>query len=457
MKRPDSAEDILQRIVISLDGPAGSGKTTTAREIAAALDLLHIDTGAMYRAVTWKALNDGVDPEDEPSVTSIATAIQLDFPDGDDGNKRVIADGNDITGAIRTLEVTKNVSVVSSYAGVRRAMVGLQRRLSETGGVVLEGRDIGSVVLPSAHVKVYLDASTDERAERRRKELAQKGIEEPFDAIRADIERRDHFDSNREHSPLKIPVGAHIVDTTSLSISEQVGRVVDIAKSTAAALFELAAKPGQRAELTRKAFHYELIRRFALVCAKLLFGLRIQKKDEIPYVENFIYASNHKSNADPPVIAGTVTRELAFVAKRKLFKLPLLGALIRSLNAFPTRRDMFDRGAMEHCLSELNRGLSLLIFPEGHRIRGEDLGPGKPGIGYIALNSGVAVVPVFLSGTGNLKSAFLRRPRITVIHGRPIRLADPSKIDPTSENCREFTNMVMCAIDGLREEYERGR
>jgi 1-acyl-sn-glycerol-3-phosphate acyltransferase len=151
-----------------------------------------------------------------------------------------------------------------------------------------------------------------------------------------------------------------------------------------------------------------------------------------------------------------VTRELAFVSKRKLFELPLLGAFIRSLNAFPTRRGMFDRGAMKHSLSELDRGLSMLIFPEGHRMPGPGLEPGKPGIGYLALNSGVAVVPVFIEGTGDLKKAFLRRPRITVVHGRPIRLADPSKIDPTSENCREFTSMVMCAIDALRLERERG-
>jgi 1-acyl-sn-glycerol-3-phosphate acyltransferase len=321
----------------------------------------------------------------------------------------------------------------------------------------LEGRDIGSVVLPWAHVKIYLDASTDERAERRRKELSQKGVDKPFDEIREDIERRDHFDSNREHSPLKIPVGAHIVDTTTLTIEEQVGRVVEIAGATAEALFSRVAGPGERAEVTRKKPHYEFIRRMALVASKILFGLRIRKKDDTPYVENFIYASNHRSNADPPVLAGTITRELAFVAKRKLFAVPLLGPLIRSLNAFPTRRDMFDRGAMAHSLSELGRGLSVLIFPEGHRMPGPEIHPGKPGVGYLALNSGVAVVPIFVEGTGNLKKAFLRRPRITVIHGRPIRLADPSRVDPTSENCREFTDMVMSAIKALKDEHDRSR
>jgi cytidylate kinase len=336
-------------------------------------------------------------------------------------------------------------------------MVGLQRRVSEPGGVVLEGRDIGSVVLPSAQVKVYIDASCDERAERRRKELSAKGVEKRVDEIREDIERRDHFDSTREHSPLKIPVGAHVVDTTSLTIEEQVDKVVGIARTTANELFSRVAKPGQRAELTKKTFHYELIRRFALVVTKVFWGLRIRKKDTTPYVENFIYASNHRSNADPSVIAGTVTREMAFVAKRKLFNIPLFGALIRSLNAFPTRRDIFDRGAMEHSLSELSNGRSLLIFPEGHRVSGKKLGSGKPGIGYLALNSGVAVVPVFLDGTENLKKALIRRPRITVIHGRPIRLADPSRIDPTSENCREFTNMVMCAIGALGQEHDQSR
>ncbi len=236
----------LRRLVVAIDGPAGSGKTTTARGVARTLGLRHVDTGAMYRAVTWKTLETGTDPSDETRVAEISRAIDIAFSQEGTGAEKIAADGIDVSDAIRTLEVTRHVSLVSSYPAVRRSMVRLQRHLARDGGVVLEGRDIGSVVLPGAHVKVFLQASVDERANRRLRELAAKGVEKTFEEIRADMERRDRLDSTRETSPLKIAVGAHVVDTTSLSIEEEVRKIVEIARDTASSLSTRVIPKGEK-------------------------------------------------------------------------------------------------------------------------------------------------------------------------------------------------------------------
>ncbi|UCG52996.1 MAG: (d)CMP kinase, partial [Candidatus Latescibacterota bacterium] len=454
MKTRPEKNEILERLVITIDGPAGSGKTTTARGVARRLNLRHIDTGAMYRAVTWKVLETGTDIRDGDRVGRVALDICIAFADHDGSPKTVIADGTDVTDAIRSSEVTENVSLVSSYPLVRKAMVRMQRRFARSGGVVLEGRDIGSVVLPDAEVKIYLDASTEERARRRLKELEAKGVTKGMDEVRESIERRDRLDSGHELSPLKIPVGAHIVDTTDLTIDGQVARVCETATRTAARLFELMTAEKDPNRFKREKPIYRLGRLTILFLARILFGLRIVGREGYEFYENYVYASNHRSNVDPPVVGSTIGRELAFLAKESLFRNKLFGKLIATYNAIPTRRDAFDRRVIRRALALLDAGGSLLIFPEGQRVAGERLGDAKAGVGYLALKSGAPVVPIYVSGTQNLGRALIRRPRITVLRGRPIRVTDSATAEPTGANSREFGRMVMSAIETLHEDFE---
>lgn len=444
----------LRRLVVAIDGPAGSGKTTTARGVARTLGLRHVDTGAMYRAVTWKTLETGTDPSDETRVAEISRAIDIAFSQEGTGAEKIAADGIDVSDAIRTLEVTRHVSLVSSYPAVRRSMVRLQRHLARDGGVVLEGRDIGSVVLPGAHVKVFLQASVDERANRRLRELAAKGVEKTFEEIRVDMERRDRLDSTRETSPLKIAVGAHVVDTTSLSIEEEVRKIVEIARDTASSLSTRVIPKGE------KNPHGAQRPMYAATCAgvrfigRVLFGLRVAHRGAHDLAENYIYASNHRSNADPPIVGASIKREVYIMAKRNLFDKPGFGRLIRYYNAIPTRRGSFDREAFRAATDALSRGGSLLIFPEGTRSRADGFGEAKPGVGYLALTTGVPVVPIYARGTGRLKNALLRREPLTVVFGNPIRASNPETAQPSAENCREFARMVMAAIESLRDEIE---
>ncbi len=444
-------------MAVAIDGPAGSGKTTTAANVARRLGFRHIDTGAMYRAVTWKVLDMGVDVNDAVAVSTVAGEIDITFVERDGSPEQVLADGTDVTEPIRSADVTRNVSVVSSYPLVRRAMVRVQRRMAREGNVVLEGRDIGSVVLPSAEVKIYLDASVEERARRRLKELESKGTRATLEDVLADIERRDRFDSTREISPLQVPVGARIVDTTGLTIDEQVQTVVETANRVRSEIAAVVPSGGAENPFKREKPLYRFVRLCAWLAARLVFGLRVLRNDAADYLEGYVYAANHRSNGDPPVVAGSLEREIAFLAKESLFKVPLLGPLITRLNAIPTARDRFDRKAVRTALAWLEDGRSLLMFPEGQRSRTRELGPPKPGIGYLALRSRKPVVPVFISGTDDLWGAFLRRKRLTVAFGRPIRLTDPGTAGATSENCRDFGETVMCALRALQEEIEPDR
>jgi len=210
---------------IAIDGPAGAGKTTTARLVAKALGLLHVDTGAMYRAVALAVLRKGVDPADREAVKKVVEDVRIDQKVIND-EVRTYLDGEDVSNGIRTPEVDKVVSIISAYPFVREKMVELQRKMAQKGGVVIEGRDIGTVVLPDADLKVFMKASPEERARRRLKELELRGIKADFDKILEEIKKRDEMDSTRDYAPLKIPEDAFILDTTNLSIEEQVDLIL---------------------------------------------------------------------------------------------------------------------------------------------------------------------------------------------------------------------------------------
>jgi CMP/dCMP kinase len=217
------------RPIVAIDGPVGAGKSTVARGVADRLAYRYVDTGAMYRSVGWAALQRGVDLRDEEAVTSVARAITIEFAPSSNG-QRVIVDGINVTEAIRQPEISDAASVVSAYRGVRDAMVAVQRRLGSAGGVVMEGRDIGTVVFPDAEVKVFLDASPAERARRRHAEMKAKGVPVDFDALRRAEEARDHRDQTRTHSPLRPAPDAVVIDTTGLAVEDVVARIVALVR-----------------------------------------------------------------------------------------------------------------------------------------------------------------------------------------------------------------------------------
>lgn len=206
-----------KRIIVAIDGPAGAGKSTLARRVADRLGFLYINTGAMYRAVALWALRLKVATSDMHRLEQLAEAAQIELKTNDD---RVILNGEDVSEAIRDRQVSEAASQVSAVPGVRRALLAVQRKMAETSSVVMEGRDIGSVVFPHAQVKIFLDADPQERARRRALELAQDGQQAEIDAVVGELERRDERDRKRKEAPLVQAPDAQLVDTTGLTLEE---------------------------------------------------------------------------------------------------------------------------------------------------------------------------------------------------------------------------------------------
>ena len=219
----------MSRLIVAIDGPAGAGKSTVARMVGRRLGLLFLDTGAMYRAVTWKALTEGVPLDDAEAMTRLARNSQIELLPSDAGD-RVRIDGQDVTEAIRSPEVTRHVSQVAAHAGVREVLVERQRELGKSGDVIAEGRDIGTVVFPQASVKIFLVASPMERARRRAKDLEAMGQDVDLDALAAEIARRDAYDSSRAVSPLKPAPDAIHLDTDAMTREQVVERILEIAR-----------------------------------------------------------------------------------------------------------------------------------------------------------------------------------------------------------------------------------
>jgi cytidylate kinase len=220
-----SGDDRSRRLIIAIDGPSGAGKGTIARAVARRLNYRHIDTGAMYRAVAWKAIQDGIDLADEPALAGLSDRAAWNLEDG-----QIVIDGHDVARAIRTAEIDRAAAAVARHPAVRRVLVERQREMGAAGGVVMEGRDIGTVVFPAADVKLYLDASPEERARRRANDPAHRASSGVLTDVATALAERDRSDSTRAASPLAMAPDATLIETTGLDINavvEQAMRVID--------------------------------------------------------------------------------------------------------------------------------------------------------------------------------------------------------------------------------------
>ncbi len=221
-----------KKLIIAIDGGAGSGKSTLARELAKELGFLYIDTGAMYRAITWKALRNKIPLTQEKKLQKIAqeSHLELKAPEKEGGDIKVFIDGRDVTEEIRSPLISSHVSDVAKVSGVRECMVAHQRKIAEKENAILEGRDIGTVVFPNADIKFFLTADLEKRAARRQEQLAQQGTEITIQKIQKNLVKRDEIDSSRKDSPLKPADDAIFIDTTEQSVEEMVGVALKLIK-----------------------------------------------------------------------------------------------------------------------------------------------------------------------------------------------------------------------------------
>ncbi len=369
--------------ILAIDGPAGTGKTTSASEVARRLGFTYIDSGALYRAIAVAAIERGIVDADSPEWGALLADLPVRARLSAE-RFRVYLGEREITGELRSPEVSSLASKIAIRSDVRGRVGTWLRELARQGPAVIEGRDIGTAVFPDAEMKVFLTASLTERARRRALELAAKGLPSSEDDVARQIAERDSRDAGRAVAPLRQAPEAVAIDTTETDIDGQVRKIL--------VAWDERVAPRIRIPYAFEQFLFRSI-------ARVLWGLRIEGAENVPRHGAVIIASNHKSYFDPLLVGGACRREIHYMAKKELFATRLGRWWMRSSNAIPVARSGFDKNAIESALAALRGGAALLVFPEGTRIRRKGLGPAREGIALLAARGNVPIVPVHLKGT----------------------------------------------------------
>ncbi len=413
--------------IITIDGPSGSGKTTVGLAVAERLGLCLIDTGLVYRAVAYECLRWGKDPRDGSAARDAARELEADLSPGSRPKLRI--NGRLLDPRLRSstahlylAQVERAVPLVARQDAVRTALLPKQRALLHDGAVLL-GRDVGTTVCPEADLKVYLRASAAVRARRLHSDhRGGAGLAGGVAQVRSEIERRDDFDTNRASSPLRVPPGALILDTESLSARA-------VTRAILAAFNGAQARPewplANSLLMTAVTSFFDVYLR--LYCEPI----RLEGLENVPSHGPVIVAARHVHNADVNFLAHYSPRQLQFLAKSSLFEWPLIGYAIHALRAIPVQRNVAETTGLRRGLKALADGGAVCIFPEGTRHRDGILGRPYPGAGLLALRSGAPVVPAVVDGLERLDLSQLACPEpesVAMRFGPPFRLRPPAAL-----------------------------
>jgi cytidylate kinase len=489
-------------LVVALDGPASSGKSSVGAAAAERLGYRFCDTGLLYRAITWLALHRGVPAEDAAALVQLVSEIEL-LDDGGGRLAHVAVDGIDRTDEVRKPDVDVAVSAYSGVAELRHALLERQRALAAAGRIVMAGRDIGTVVLPDADLKLFLDASVEERAGRRAVERgvapgSAEGVE-----ILEELKRRDDLDSNRIVAPLRTAEDAVVIRTDGNTFEMTVSLVVNqirraeadrgIALSTPAATAsgasaspvvqgQVQATPERPARIrrpapkptpiaTRVGFLVGIGSAVLRGIARSILRIRFEGDEDLPRTGPLIVAANHASSADPVLIGAFLNAKLGrpvnWLGKRELLEFPLTGWAFRIAGIHPVDREAADLDAFRTAMRILEAGQVLAVFPEGTRSRDGALQPVREGVGMLALRSGAAVLPVAVVDSdlawprGRLLPRF--GSRVSVRFGRPFEVDQAEPAAPAAGEKRDrraatvaATRQIMARIAALLPPRQRG-
>lgn len=431
-------------MIITIDGPSGTGKSTVAKGIAKRLHYTFFDTGAMYRAFAWLVLKEGFDPENQEQTEKILPKFDFEIRNNKNQVRSYFVQGTEVTSEIRTQNISAAASQVAVYPEVRKAMVKIQRKFGHSVDAVFEGRDMGTVVFPNANLKVFLTARAEVRAERRYQELMHKfpDVSISQEGILKEIEERDDTDMNRTVSPLKQADDAILIDTSALSAQQVIEKIVALHKP--------------KRTFPKKRFTYSFVYWAARIFFKCFFRLKIYG------IEHFrsgpaIIAANHASFYDPPVLSISCPEEVHFLAKQSLFKIPLLGRMIRTLNSHPVKKGASDIAVFRQMVELLSVGNKLILFPEGERSFDGQLLPLQRGLAFIVQKAECRVIPAYISGSFKAWPRGRKLPKLfgkmTVVFGSPIEYKDLEDRKKTQARITEKTER---AIRRLKEWLERG-
>ncbi|MBQ7186255.1 MAG: (d)CMP kinase [Ruminococcus sp.] len=448
-------------INVALDGPSGAGKSTIAKKVAAKFGFIYVDTGALYRSVAYYTVSQGTDPGDTDKVIAglAGCRVGLEYREG---TQCVIVNGEDVSDKIRTPEISMAASKTSAIPQVRSFLFDLQKDIAAKNDIIMDGRDIGTVVLPEAQVKVFLTASAEERANRRFKELREKGDPSTYEEVLADINQRDYNDTHRETAPLRKAEDAVEVDSTSMSPADVIETIAALitertgaqpvkkkaARERKPLLDFSGVEPVKRGKKLNpiRMFFYNLLRYIVLGGFKIAYNLKYEGKENVPKDGSNIFASNHRGYVDPVFISLACRVPNTFMAKEELFHgKKFFVWIIKKFGAFPVERGKGDMQAINTSFEKLNSGRNLVIFPEGTRSHDGKVGRGKTGVALIAAVAQCPVIPVGINYEGE-KLKF--RKKVVIRFGKPI---SPEQLKITTPGAKELKLLRSTVMDSITE------
>jgi cytidylate kinase len=451
------------KINVALDGPSGAGKSTIAKAVAKKLEYVYVDTGALYRALAYHVISTGTDLKDEAAVVSSLDNINVELK-YIGGAQHVMLEGEDVSDKIRTPEISMGASAVSAIPKVRELLLDLQKDIARKNNIIMDGRDIGTVVLPKAQVKIFLTATAEERANRRFKELQEKGDPSTYEQVLEDIKQRDYNDTHRDIAPLKKADDAVEVDSTKMTLDEVIDEIVRIIrektgessgnssgeKTSLRATRELMpVRPiSKKKKLTFiKLFFYNLLRYITIFVYKCYYNIKWEGKENVPKDGGNIFASNHRSYQDPVFTALGARVPISYMAKEELFhKNVFFTGLIKLFGAFPVVRGKGDMQVIDTSIEKLEKGRNLEIFPEGTRSKDGKVGKGKTGVALIAAVAQTKVIPVGINFQGE-KLKF--RSKVIVRYGKPIIPSEIGVTGTSAKDLKKIKNEIMKSITEL--------
>ena len=390
-------------IRIAIDGPGGAGKSSVAKAVAAELGIIYVDTGALYRTIGLYMLSNGIDVSDADEVTKKLGSFSLDIK-FENGRQLILLDGADVGDTIRTPEISMAASAVSAIPAVRDFLLNMQRDIAARNSVIMDGRDIGTVILPKAEVKIFLTATPEARAKRRYDELLAKGQSVSYEKVYEEMVERDKNDSTREIAPCKPASDSILLDNSDMDFKATVNAVLKIVK---------------KARKKQKKTVYMRTHRIVAPIIRFFSRIRVTGIENIPKEGGYIVCSNHIGAMDVLFIGASFPRQLRFIAKKELFSIPIIGTVLKLFGAVKIDRGGNDIGAIRKSIELLNDGELVAIFPQGHRYPGVDprTTETKSGTALIAYRSRADILPVFIETDDNKYHLFKK---INIIIGKPI-------------------------------------
>ncbi len=442
-------------IKIAIDGPSGGGKSTLAKRISRETGIIYVDTGALYRTVGYYVRGKGVAKEDREGIVALLPEIKIELV-FKDGNQTVLLNGEDLGDKIREPEISMYASAVSAVPAVREFLLETQRRIARENSVVMDGRDIGTVILPDADVKIFLSASNEERARRRCEELKAKGMEASYEEVLADMNERDKNDKNRDVAPAIPAEDAVMLDNSGLTLDGTYEAAMKIIMEKAGDKMpeNLQKKNANSPKMSRfYRFMWHIFHGFF----KFVFNTKIHGAENEPAADygSVLVCSNHISATDPIVIGLSLRRHQArFMAKKELFRIPLLAQLIRMLGAFPVDRKKSDVSAVRFTIKLIEEGGWAAMFPQGTRqpAKNPRETPLKNGAGMICAHTKADILPVFIS-TKNATHKIFRRKNLII--GELIKFEELGYEEGKPGEYARISAEIFDRVCTLGEEWEK--